>query len=106
MEYNIGDIINLRNDAGVFKIKVLGGIKSSDARMGFGEAICFKGHMRLEFHKGYCGQYIITMTSREDDEDSGKIVVCAFDSDSGCVRYYLGKIIQYEEEEDVFELMK
>ena len=106
MGYNIGDIINLRNDAWVFKIKVLGDIKSSDARMGFGEAIRFNGHMRLEFHKGYCGQYIITMTSREDDEDSGKIVVCAFDSDSGCVRYYLGQIVQYEEKEDVFELMK
>ena len=106
MEYNINDIINLRNDAGVFKIKVLGGIESIDARTGFGEAMRFNGHMRLEFYNGYCGQYIITMTSREDDEDSGKIIVCAFDSDSGCVRYYLGKIIQYEIEETVFELMK
>ena len=106
MKYNIDDVINLRNDAGVFKIKVLGGIESGDARMGFSAAMRFNGHMRLEFHKGNCGQYIITMTSREDDEDSGKIVVCAFDSDSGCVRYYLGKIIQYENEETVFELMK
>ena len=106
MEYNIDDVINLKNDAGVFKIKVLGGIESGNARMGFSEAMRFNGYMRLELHKGYCGQYIITMTSREDDEDSGKIIVCAFDSDSGRVRYYLGKIIQYENEEDVFELMK
>ncbi len=106
MKYDIGDVINLRNDAGVFKIKVLGDIESGNARMGFGEAMRFNGYMRLEFYKGYCGQYIITMTSREDDEDSGKIIVCAFDSDSGRVRYYLGKIIQYEHEEDVFELMK
>lgn len=106
MEYNIGDVINLRNDAGVFKIKVLDYIESGNARMGFGEEMHFDGHMRLEFHKGYCGQYIITMTSREDDENSGKIIVCAFDSNRGCVRYYLGKIIQYEHEETVFELMK
>ena len=106
MEYKIEDIINLRNDAGVLKIKVLGSIKSDDARRGFGEAMNFSGHMRLEFHKGSYGQYIITMTSREDDEDSGKIIVCAFDSDSGFIKYYLGKIIQYEHEEDVFELMK
>ena len=37
MEYKIGDIINLRNDAGIFKIKVLDGIESGNARMGFGE---------------------------------------------------------------------
>lgn len=106
MEYNIDEVINLRNDAGILKIKVLGNIKSDDARMGFGEAMNFSGHMRLEFHKGSCGQYVITMTSREDDEDSGKIIVCAFDSDSGFIKYYLGKIIQYENEETVFELMK
>ena len=34
MEYNIGDIINLKNDAGVFKVKVLDYI-SGNARMGF-----------------------------------------------------------------------
>lgn len=106
MEYNIDDVINLRNDAGIFKIRVLGGIESGDVQRGFGEGMHFNGHMRLEFHKGNCGQYIITMTSREDDEDSGKIIVCAFDSNSGRIRYYLGKIIQYEHEEDVFELMK
>lgn len=106
MEYNICDVINLRNGAGVFKVKVLGDIETGNARMGFGEEMHFDGHMRLEFYKGYCGQYIITITSREDDEESGKIIVCAFDSDSGCVRYYLGKIIHYENEETVFELMK
>ena len=106
MGYNIDDVINLRNDAGIFKIRILGSIESSDARRGFEEGMHFNGHMRLEFHKGHCGQYIITMTSREDDEDSGKIIVCAFDSDSGRIRYYLGKIIQYEHEEDIFELMK
>lgn len=106
MNYDIGDVINLRNDAGLLKIEVLDGIESGNARMGFGEEMRFNGHMRLEFYKGDCEQYIVTMTSREDDEDSGKIIVCAFDSDSGRVRYYLGKIIQYEHEETVFELMK
>lgn len=106
MEYNIGDIINLRNDAGVFKVKLVKKIPTTDAIRGFADDMVFDGKMRLEVHHKDYGEYIITMTSREESNDTGKIIVCLLDTCNDEVEYYLGQIVQYEEKEDVFELMK
>ena len=106
MEYNIGDIIKLKNDAGVFQVEIKSKIPTMDAIRGSADDMAFGGKMRLEVHHRDYGEYIITMTGREESNDTGKIIVCWLDTCNDEVEYYLGKIVQYEEKEDVFELMK
>lgn len=106
MEYSVGDIIKLKNEAGVFKVEIKRKIETNRAIQGYDDDSRFDGKMRLEVHSGQCYEYIITMTSREESNDTGRIIVCALDTASDEVAYYLGKIVQYEEKEDVFELMK
>ena len=106
MEYKIGDIIKFKNEAGVFQVEIKSKIPTTDAIRGFANDMVFKGKMRLEVHHRNYGEYIITMTSREESNDTGKIIVCWLDTCNDEVEYYLGQIIQYEEKEDVFELMK
>lgn len=106
MEYSVGDIIKLKNNAGVFKVEIKRKIPTTDAIRGFDDDMTFDGKMRLEVHHKDYGEYIITMTSREESNDTGKIIVCWLDTCNDTVEYYLGQIVQYEEKEDVFELMK
>ena len=106
MEYSVGDILKLKNDAGVFQVEIKRKISTLDAIRGCVDNMVFQGEMRLEVHRGQCYEYIITMTSREESNDTGRIIVCALDTASDEVKYYVGKIVQYEEKEDVFELMK
>ena len=106
MEYNIGDIIKFKNDAGVFQVEIKSKIQTMNAIRGSVDDMRFGGKMRLEVHHRDYGEYIITMTSREESNDTGKIIVCWLDTCNDEVEYYLGQIIQYEEKEDVFELMK
>ena len=106
MEYKIGDIIKFKNDAGVFKVEIKSKIPTVDAIRGSADDMVFEGKMRLEVHHRDYGEYIITMTSREASKYTGKIIVCWLDTYNDEIAYYLGKIIQYEEKEDVFELMK
>ena len=106
MEYNIGDIIKFKNDAGVFQVEIKSKIPTMDAIRGLADDMVFEGKMRLEVHHRNYGEYIVTMTSREESNDTGKIIVCWLDTCNDEVEYYLGQIVQYEEKEDVFELMK
>ena len=106
MEYNIGDIIKFKNEAGVFQVEIKNKIPTTDAIRGFADDMVFEGKMRLAVHHRNYGEYIITMTSREESNDTGKIIVCWLDTCNDEVEYYLGQIVQYEEKEDVFELMK
>ena len=106
MKYKVGDIIKLKNDAGVFQVEIKSKIPTTDAIQGCANDMVFEGRMRLEVHRRDYGEYIITMTSREASKDTGKIIVCLLDTCNNEVEYYLGQIIQYEEKEDVFELMK
>ena len=106
MEYSIGDIIKFKNESGVFQVEIKSKIPTTDAIRGFADDMVFEGKMRLEVHHRDYGEYIITMTSREESNDTGKIIVCWLDTCNDEVEYYLGQIIQYEEKEDVFELMK
>lgn len=106
MQYNIGDIIKLKNEAGVFQVEIKSQIPTLDAIRGFSDDMVFDGKMRLEVHHKEYGEYIITMTSRKESNDTGRIIVCWLDPCNDEIEYYLGKIIQYEEKEDVFELMK
>ena len=106
MDYNIGDVIKLRNDAGVFKVKIMHKIDTNDATRGFGDDMRFDGRMRLEVHNGGCYQYIIMLTERGECDATGKVILCCLDGMNDEIEYYLGSIIQYEQPEDVFELMK
>ena len=106
MEYKVGDIIKFKNDAGVFQVEIKSKIPTIDAIQGCADDMVFEGKMRLEVHRRDYGEYIITMTSREASKDTGKIIVCLLDTYNDEVAYYLGQIVQYEEKEDVFELMK
>ena len=106
MEYKIGDIIKFKNDAGVFQVEIKSKIPTIDAIQGRANDMVFEGKMRLEVHRRDYGEYIITMTSREASKDTGKIIVCLLNTYNDEIAYYLGQIVQYEEKEDVFELMK
>ena len=106
MEYKVGDIIKFKNDAGIFKVELKRKMETIDAIRGFADDMVFEGKMRLEVHHRDYGEYIITMTSREESNDTGKIIVCLLDTCNDEIEYYLGQIVQYEEKEDVFELMK
>ena len=106
MEYKVGDIIKFKNEAGVFQVEIKNKIPTTDAIRGFADDMVFEGKMRLEVHHRDYGEYIITMTSREESNNTGKIIVCCLDTCDDEVEYYLGQIVQYEEKEDVFELMK
>lgn len=106
MEYKVGDIIKFKNEAGVFQVEIKRKISTMDAIRGSDDGMLFGGKMRLEVHHRDYGEYIITMTSREESNDTGKIIVCWLDTCNDEVEYYLGQIVQYEEKEDVFELMK
>ena len=106
MEYKVGDIIKLKNDAGVFQVEIKSKIPTIDAIQGCANDMVFEGKMRLEVHRRDYGEYIITMTSREASKDTGKIIVCLLNTYNDEIAYYLGQIVQYEEKEDVFKLMK
>ena len=106
MEYSVGDIIKFKNEAGVFKVEIKSKITTMDAIRGSADDMLFGGKMRLEVHHRDYGEYIITMTSREESNDTDKIIVCCLDICNDEVEYYLWQIVQYEEKEDVFELMK
>ena len=105
MKYKIGDVINLRNDAGVFKVEIKSKIPTPDAIRGYADDMVFEGTMRIKVHRRGDGERIITMTSCEASKDTGKIIVCWLDTCNDEVEYYLGQIVQYEEKEDLFELM-
>lgn len=106
MDYSVGDIINFRNEAGLFKVELKRKMETNRAIQGYDDDCRFDGKMRLEvYHKDY-GKYIITMTSREASNDTGRMIVCLLNTCDDAVEYYLGQIVQYEEKEDVFELMK
>lgn len=106
MKYNIGDVIKLKNDAGVFQVEIKRQIPTLDAIRGFSDDMVFDGKMRLEVHHKEYNEYIITMTSQEESTDTGRIIVCYLNACTWEIEYYRGKIIQYEKPEDVFELMK
>lgn len=106
MKCKVGDIVKFKNDAGVFKVEIKNKIPTTDAIHGLADVMVFYGQMRLEVHRRDYGEYIITMTSREASKDTGKIIVCLLDTYNDEIAYYLGQIVQYEEKEDVFELMK
>ena len=106
MDYSIGDIIKFKNEAGVSQVEIKSKIPTTNAIRGFADDMVFEGKMRLEVHHRDYGEYIITMTSREESDDTGRIIVCLLDACADTVEYYLGKIVQHEEKEDVFELMK
>lgn len=106
MKCKIGDIIKFKNEAGVFQVEIKSKIPTIYAINGLADVMVFDGKMRLEVHHRNYGEYIITMTSREESNDAGKIIVCWLDTCNDEVEYYLGQIVQYEEKEDVFELMK
>ena len=106
MEYKIGDIIKFKNEAGVFQVEIKNKIPTTDAIRGFADDMVFEGKMRLEVHHRDYGEYIITMTSREESNDTGKIIVCWLDTCNDEVEYYLGQIKKKKKKEDVFELMK
>lgn len=107
MDYNVGDVIKLKNNAGVFKVELKRKMETNRAIQGYDDDCRFDGKMRLEVHHGGSyEEYAITMTSREASNDTGRIIVCLLDTCADTVEYYLGQIIQYEEKEDVFELMK
>lgn len=106
MEYSVGDIINLKNDAGVFKIKLGRKMDTIHTIRGCDDDCQFDGKMRLEVHHKDYSEYIITMTSREESDDTDRIIVCLLDTCADTVEYYVGQIVQYEEKEDAFELMK
>lgn len=107
MDYNVGDVIKLKNDTGVFKVELKRKMETNLAIQGCDDDCQFDGKMRLEVHHGGSyGEYIITMTSREESSDTGRIIVCLLDTCDDTIEYYLGQIVQYEEKEDVFELMK
>lgn len=106
MKYSVGDIIKFKNESGVFQVEIKYKIPTTDAIRGFADDMVFEGKMRLEVHHRDYGEYIITMTSRKESNDTGKIIVCWLDTCNDEVEYYLGQIVQYEEKEDVFELMK
>ena len=106
MEYKVGDIIKFKNDAGVFQVEIKSKIPTIDAIQGRADDMVFEGKMRLEVHRRDYGEYIITMTSREASKDTGKIIVFLLNTYNDEIAYYLGQIVQYEEKEDVFELMK
>ena len=106
MEHKIGDIIKFKNDAGVFQVEIKRKIPTMDAIRDSADDMVFEGKMRLEVHHRDYGECIITMTSREASKDTGKIIVCWLDTCDDEIAYYLGQIVQYEEKEDVFELMK
>lgn len=106
MNYNVGDIIKFKNNAGVFKVELKRKMKTNLAIQGCDDDCRFDGKMRFEVHHKDYGEYIITMTSREESSDTGRIIVCLLDTCDDTIEYYLGQIVQYEEKEDVFELMK
>lgn len=89
MDYNVGDIIKLKNEAGVFQVEIKSKIDTMDVIRGFADDMVFEGKMRLEVHRGQCYEYIITMTSRKESNDTGRIIVCALDTASNEVEYYL-----------------
>lgn len=68
--------------------------------------MAFDGKMRLEVHRREYNEYIITMTSRKESNDTGRVVICYLNACTWEIEYYFGEIIQYEEPENVFELMK
>ena len=77
MEYKIGDIIRFKNEAGVFKVELKRKMETIDVIRGTNDKdLFFEGFMRLEVHHRDYGEYIITMTSREESNDTGKIIVC------------------------------
>ena len=96
MEYSVGDVIKLKNDAGVFQVQIKRRIPAVEAIRGTTDDMVFEGKMRLEVHYRNDGEYIITMTSRKESNDTGRIIVCWLDTCNDEVEYYCGKIIQYE----------
>ena len=78
MKYKVGDIIKLKNEAGLFQVEIKSKIPTMDA----------------------------IRDSADDMVFEGKIIVFWIDTCNDEVEYYLGQIVQYEEKEDVFELMK
>ena len=87
MEYKVGDIIKFKNEAGVFQVEIKSKIPTTDAIRGCADDMVFEGKMRLEVHHRNYGEYIITMTSREESNETGKIIVCLLDTCNDEVGY-------------------
>ena len=105
MGYSVGDIIKLKNDAGVLEIELSRKIESMNGIRGLDSEMYFEDTMRLECYN-YGEEYIVIMCGHDDVVNSGKMEVMIINTLYSSVEYFVGYVHKYEEKEDVFELMK
>ena len=105
MEYDIGDIINLRNDAGIFQVEL--SRKAENRHRWLDNGLYFNDTMRLECYN-HNKEYIVTMRGHDDAANGWKRGVMIIDTLRNAVEYFVGYVRRYDknEKEDVFELMK
>lgn len=105
MKYSVGDVIKLKNDAGVLELELSRKIESRNGIRGLDSEMYFEDTMRLECYN-YGEEYIVTMCGSDDVANSGKMEVMIINTIYSSVEYFVGYVHKYEEKDDVFELMK
>lgn len=104
MEYSVGDIIKLKNNAGVLEVELSRKIEGMNGIRGLDSEMYFEDTMRLECYN-YGEEYIVLMRGTDDAANNGKMEVMIINALRTSVRYFVGYVHEHEEE-DVFELMK
>jgi len=94
----INQIIKIINRAGILTIKLIKELNPADVSRGNIEEMKFCGDMRLEIHKDYDNNTIITMTERSEE----KRIIVAYITVVGTYETYLGEIQSSERQEECF----
>ncbi|MDD3397870.1 MAG: hypothetical protein PHR96_04975 [Clostridia bacterium] len=94
----INEIIKIRNCVGILDIKLIKELNPSDVSRGNIEEMNFCGNMRLEYHKNYSNDTIITLTERNEE----KRIIVAYLTVDGIFETYLGEIQGSERPDEYF----
>jgi len=97
----INQIIKIKNRAGILNIKLIKELSPADVARGDIEEMNFCGDMRLEYHKNYSNDIIITLTERSEE----KRIIVAYLTADGTYETYLGEIQSSERPEECFITM-
>ena len=94
-----GDIVKIRNKAGLLTLKIERELSLLDVSRGIGDdKLPEMKHPRLEYHQGQYGEHLVTLC-----DESGGLPNKMYCTDSAPPLVFLGVLEKSEEDENIFE---
>ena len=100
-----GDIVKIRNNAGLLMLKIERELSLLDVSRGIGDdKLPEMKHPRLEYHQGKCGEHLVTLCDQTGGLPGKMYVLHCTDYAPPLV--FLGVFEKSEEDENIFETIE